>query len=70
MLPRRKRQCAKKCVPVNVFRNGFRLVVFSVIIMIVVLFFRRGIMGDLELPDLLSRRRRRRKTGKGGGSNG
>jgi branched-chain amino acid transport system permease protein len=54
----------------GVFRNGFRLVVFSVIIMIVVLFFRRGIMGDRELPDLLSRRRRRRKTGKGGGSNG
>ena len=33
-------------------RNGFRLVVFSVIIMIVVLFFRRGIMGDKELWDL------------------
>ena len=30
------------------FRNGFRLVVFSVIIMIFVLFFRRGIMGDRE----------------------
>lgn len=29
-------------------RSGFRLVVFSVIIMIVVLFFRRGIMGDKE----------------------
>ena len=35
----------------NVFRNGFRLVVFSVIIMIVVLFFSKGIMGDQELPD-------------------
>ena len=35
----------------TVFRNGFRLVVFSVIIMIVVLFFRKGIMGDKELPD-------------------
>lgn len=32
----------------NVFRNGFRLVVFSVIIMAVVLFWRRGIMGDRE----------------------
>jgi len=31
------------------FRNGFRLVVFSVIIMIIVLFFRRGIMGTREL---------------------
>jgi branched-chain amino acid transport system permease protein len=38
--------------------NGFRLVVFSVIIMIVVLFFRKGIMGDKELPDLLSRSRK------------
>ena len=34
-------------------RNGFRMVVFSIIIMIVVLFFRRGIMGDKELPDAL-----------------
>jgi len=41
---------------VPLLRNGFRLVVFSVIIMVVVLFFRRGIMGDKELPDLLSRR--------------
>ena len=38
-------------------RNGFRMVVFSVIIMIVVLFFRRGIMGDRELPDLLRSRK-------------
>lgn len=30
------------------FRNGFRLVVFSVIIMAFVLFFRKGIMGDKE----------------------
>ena len=50
----------------GVFRNGFRLVVFSVIIMIVVLFFRRGIMGDRELPDLLTRRKRRKKAVKGG----
>ena len=33
----------------GVFRPGFRLVVFSVIIMIIVLFFRRGIMGEREL---------------------
>ena len=39
-------------------RNGFRMVVFSVIIMIVVLFFRRGIMGDKELPDLLRQRKK------------
>ena len=42
---------------VPLLRNGFRMVVFSVIIMIVVLFFRQGIMGDKELPDLLRRRR-------------
>ena len=39
-------------------RNGFRMVVFSVIIMIVVLFFRRGIMGDKELPDLLRQKKK------------
>ena len=32
----------------GVLRNGFRLVVFSVIIMIFVLFFRKGIMGPRE----------------------
>ncbi len=31
---------------------GFRMVVFSVFIMIIVLFFRKGIMGERELPDL------------------
>lgn len=34
-------------------RNGFRSVVFAVVIMAVVLFFSRGIMGTKELPDLL-----------------
>jgi branched-chain amino acid transport system permease protein len=29
------------------------MVVFSVVIMIIVLFFRRGIMGDKELPDVV-----------------
>ncbi|MCR5352901.1 MAG: branched-chain amino acid ABC transporter permease [Clostridiales bacterium] len=32
-----------------VLRGGFRMVVFSVIIMIIVLFFRKGIMGEREL---------------------
>ena len=49
-------------------RNGFRMVVFSIIIMIVVLFFRRGIMGDKELPDLL--RKGRKTKVKGGEGNG
>ncbi len=47
---------------VPLLRNGFRMVVFSVIIMIVVLFFRQGIMGSRELPDLF--RRKRVKEGK------
>ena len=38
--------------------SGFRMVVFSVIIMIVVLFFRKGIMGDKELIALLKRHKR------------
>ena len=33
----------------NVLRQGFRMVVFSVVIMIVVLFFRKGIMGTREI---------------------
>ena len=40
------------------FRTGFRMVVFSAVIMVVVLFFRKGIMGGRELPDLFRRRRR------------
>ncbi|MDR2899392.1 MAG: branched-chain amino acid ABC transporter permease [Clostridiales bacterium] len=40
-------------ISLPLFRNGFRLVVFSVIIMIIVLFFRKGIMGDKELPYML-----------------
>ncbi|WP_418725170.1 branched-chain amino acid ABC transporter permease, partial [Dysosmobacter sp.] len=50
-------------------RNGFRMVVFSLVIMVVVLFFRRGLMGDKELPDLF-RRKRPAKAVKGGGANG
>ena len=52
---------------VPLLRNGFRMVVFSVVIMIVVLFFRRGIMGDKELPDLFRRRPKAAKAGKKGG---
>ncbi|MDR0424414.1 MAG: branched-chain amino acid ABC transporter permease [Clostridiales Family XIII bacterium] len=56
----------------GVFRNGFRLVVFSLIIMSVVLFFRRGIMGDKEIPEVMARiwgrlrTRMRGRAGKGG----
>ena len=38
--------------------TGFRMVVFSVVIMIVVLFFRQGIMGDKEFTDLILRRKK------------
>ena len=43
---------------VPLLRNGFRMVVFSVIIMIVVLFFRQGIMGTRELPELFRKRQK------------
>ena len=36
-------------IQVSFFRDGFRKVVFSVVIMIVVLFFSKGIMGNKEL---------------------
>ena len=42
----------------GVFRNGFRLVVFSIIIMIVVLFFRKGIMGEKEITDLFKKKKK------------
>ncbi len=50
-------------VSVPFFRDGFRKVVFSVIIMVVVLFFSRGIMGDRELSFAgLIRRLKRKNT--------
>ena len=45
----------------DIFKNGFRMAVFSIIIMVIVLFFRKGIMGDKELPDLLTRRPKKQK---------
>lgn len=56
----------------NLFRSGFRKFVFSVIIMIIVLFFSRGLMGDRELSfrGLTERFGRKPKSGaKGGGEN-
>ena len=37
-------------------RPGFRMVVFSIVIMVVVLFFRKGIMGDKELTTKFKKR--------------
>lgn len=56
-------------VKVPFLRTGFRMVVFSIIIMIVVLFFRRGLMGDKELPDLF-RPRPKKTARKAGEHNG
>ena len=46
-------------VQVPLLRAGFRMVVFSIIIMVVVLFFRKGIMGNKELPDLWRAKKRK-----------
>lgn len=49
---------------VPLLKDGFRMVVFSIVIMIVVLFFRRGIMGTKELPDLFKKRAKKKVEGK------
>ncbi len=63
-------------VDVPFFRDGFRKVVFSVVIMVIVLFFSKGIMGDKEISfkgigGLIGRIRGRKKkaAGKEGGEN-
>lgn len=59
---------------VPLLRSGFRKVVFSIIIMIIVLFFRQGIMGTREFSvrkiyDSFTGKSRKKKAVKGGGSN-
>ncbi len=44
-------------ITVPFFRDGFRKVVFAVIIMIIVLFFRKGIMGEKELTHFFKRKK-------------
>lgn len=55
----------------NLLRGGFRKVVFSVIIMIMVLFYRKGIMGNRELSFAMFTRKKKRRgaSGKGGRGN-
>ena len=66
-------------VSIPLFRSGFRMVIFSILLMAVVLFYRRGIMGSKEfswpglfrlihgIPDKLKgRKRRKASAGKGG----
>ena len=52
-------------VNIPFMRGGFRMLVFSVVIMIVVLFFRKGIMGERELWDLFKPRKKKNKTTEG-----
>ncbi|MEN6419215.1 MAG: branched-chain amino acid ABC transporter permease [Clostridiaceae bacterium] len=58
----------------NLFRSGFRRFVFSIIIMLIVLFFSRGLMGDKEisfgrLVQKLSRKKKPASAAKGGDVN-
>ena len=53
---------------VPLLRSGFRMVAFSVVIMAVVLFYRKGIMGDKEFS--LSRITAKLSRRKGGKNNG
>jgi len=55
-------------IEIPLFRNGFRMVVFSALLMVVVLFYRRGLMGTNEFSwDILSpgywRKRKRKAEG-------
>ncbi|MDO4273521.1 MAG: branched-chain amino acid ABC transporter permease [Eubacteriales bacterium] len=59
---------------VPLLRAGFRKVVFSIIIMIIVLFFRKGIMGTREFSvrgiyNFFTGKSRKKKVPEGGGSN-
>ena len=44
----------------HILAPGFRMVVFSVVIMIIVLFFSKGIMGDKEIPYFIKRWKERK----------
>lgn len=55
-------------VEIPLFRTGFRMVIYSVLLMVVVLFWRRGIMGNKEftwegLFGLFKRKRKKETTG-------
>ncbi|HHZ02479.1 MAG TPA: branched-chain amino acid ABC transporter permease [Tissierellia bacterium] len=57
-------------VNIPVFRPGFRMVIFSLLLMVLVLFFRNGLLGQKELSWKVIHnwfnRRGKKKTGKGG----
>jgi branched-chain amino acid transport system permease protein len=59
-------------ISIPLFRPGLRMVIFSILLMLLVLFFRNGLLGQKELSwkliiDLLSGKLPRKKTGEGGG---
>lgn len=56
---------------IPIFRAGFRMVIFSALLMVLVLFFRNGIMGQKELSwgfikNIFSKKTLRKRTKKGG----
>lgn len=57
-------------VEIPLFRPGFRMVIFSILLMVVVLFFRKGLLGgrELSLNDFTIRKKTKEleKEGKGG----
>lgn len=58
-------------VNIPLFRPGFRMVIFSLLLMILVLFFRNGLLGQKELSwklifDWFNKKMPRKKTDKGG----
>ena len=52
---------------VPLLRNGFRMVVFSIVIMVIVLFFSQGIMGNREISFRFITDRLKGKDKKGAG---
>lgn len=55
-------------VNIPLFRPGFRMVIFSILLMVVVLFFRKGLLGGKELSfNQLGRAKRGKKKDKVGG---
>lgn len=58
-------------VNIPIFRPGFRMVIFSVLLMLLVLFFRNGLLGQKELSwkmisNWFNKRKFQKKTGQGG----
>ncbi len=49
-------------VQVPLFRPGFRMVIFSILLMVVVLFFRKGLLGgrELSLNDFIIRQKNKK----------